>query len=71
MYFDRVVGPLLMPTVRGSGLSTVAVTSLGEVLFTLGVSAVFDDSCMLPDRVPTLGSGMGSRKVTFVTFVVL
>ncbi len=44
-----------------SGLSTVAVT-------TLGACAVFGDCCKFPPLLPTLGSGMGSLKVKLFFF---
>ncbi len=55
VYLEQIVGPL-MGTVH-SGLLTVAVT-------TLGACAVLGDCCKLPLLCPTLGSGMGSLKVT-------
>ncbi len=59
VYLERVVGSLVGSV--HSGLSTVAVT-------TLGACAVLGDCCKLPSLCPTLGSGMGSLKVTFFFF---
>ncbi len=56
VYLEWVVGPLV--GTGHSGLSTVAVT-------TVGACAVLGDCCKLPPLCPTLGSGMGSLKVTF------
>ncbi len=61
VYLERVVGPLV--GTMHSGLSTVAVT-------TLGACAVLGDCCKLPPVCPTLGSGMGSLKVTFFFFSI-
>lgn len=57
VYLDQVSGPL-MDTVQ-RGLSMVAVASYSEVATTLGNSNALGDCCMLPERCPTLGSGMG------------
>ena len=67
-YFDRVVGPALVSTC--SGLSMVALIIFGAPMSTLGDSTVLGDCCKVPTRPPTLGSGIGSRKVT-VFFVLL
>jgi hypothetical protein len=66
-YLECVVGPEL--GIVRSGLSTTALPIIGLLVNTFGDNKVLGDCCMSPTRCPTLGSGMGSWKVTVYFFL--